>query len=111
MASDSVTRNIGRVTRRVPGLRKVPVVMLISAAEVALVARDHLMLLTPAERRRLITLVRIGRGRRNRLTAQQRRELEMLIGKVQARRFMGDAISKMSPVRLPRRLVYGRRGH
>ncbi len=109
MASGSVTRNVGRVTRRVPGLRRVPVVMLVSAAELALVARDHLMLLTPAERRRLVTLVRIGRGRRDRLTEAQRRELELLMGKVQARRFMGDAIARLSPVRLPRRLVYGRR--
>ena len=109
MASESITRNIGRVTRRVPGLRRVPVVMLISAAELALVARDHLMLLTPAERRRLITLVRVGRGRRDRLTAAERRELELLMGKLQARRFMGDAITRVSPVRLPRRLVYGRR--
>ncbi len=109
MASDSVTRNIGRVTRRVPGLRRVPVVMLVTAAELALVARDHLMLLTPAERRRLVTLVRIGRGRRDRLTDAQRRELELLMGKLQARRFMGDAVTRLSPVRLPRRLVYGRR--
>jgi hypothetical protein len=109
MASESMTRNIGRVTRRVPGLRRVPVVMLISAAELALVARDHLMLLTPDERRRLITLVRIGRGRRDRLSDAQRRELELLMGKLQARRFMGDAITRLAPVRLPRRLVYGRR--
>jgi hypothetical protein len=33
----------------------------------------------------------------------------MLIGKLQARRFMGDAITRVSPVRLPRRVVYGRR--
>jgi hypothetical protein len=109
MASQRVTRNIGRVTRRVPGLRRVPVVMLITTAELALVARDHLMLLTPAERRRLVTLVRVGRGRRDRLTEAEARELELLMGKLQARRFMGDAITRMSPVRLPRRLVYGRR--
>ncbi len=104
-----MTRNIGRVTRRVPGLRRVPVVMLISAAQLALIARDHLMLLTPAERRRLVTLVRIGHGRPSRLTDAQQRELQMLLGKLQARRFMGDAITRVSPVRLPRRMVYGRR--
>ncbi len=104
-----MTRNIARVTRRVPGLRRVPVVALVSAAELALVARDHMMLLTPAERRRLVTLVRVGRGRRDRLTDMERRELELLMGKLQARRFMGDAVNRLSPVRLPRRLVYGRR--
>ncbi len=103
-----MTRNIGRVTRRVPGLRRVPVVMLISAAQMALIARDHLMLLTPAERRRLVTLVRIGHGRRSRLTDAQQRELETLLAKLEARRFMGDAITRVSPVRLPRRILYGR---
>lgn len=103
-----MTRNIGRVTRRVPGLRRVPVVMLISAAQMALIARDHLMLLTPAERRRLVTLVRIGRGRRSRLTNAQQRELETLLAKLEARRLMGDAITRVSPVRLPRRILYGR---
>ena len=109
MVRRSTTRNIARVTRRVPGLRRVPVVALVSAAELALVARDHMMLLTPAERRRLVTLVRVGRGRRDRLTDMERRELELLMGKLQARRFMGDAVNRLSPVRLPRRLVYGRR--
>lgn len=109
MASHSVTRNVARVASHVPGLRKIPVVALVSTAELALVARDHLMLLTPAERRRLVTLVRIGRGRRSRLSDGQRRELELLMGKLQARRFMGDAITRVSPVRLPKRLVYGRR--
>ncbi len=104
-----MTRNIGRVTRRVPGLRRIPVVMLISAAQVALLARDHVLLLTPAERRRLITLVRIGHGRRSNLTAAQQRELQMLLGKLESRRLMGDAITRVSPVRLPRRIIYGRR--
>jgi hypothetical protein len=82
--------------------------MLLSAAQLTLVARQHLLLLTPAERRRLITLVRIGRGRRNRLSAAQRRELEELLAKLEARRLMGDTITRFSPVRLPRRVVYGR---
>jgi hypothetical protein len=109
MASDSMTRNIDRVTRRVPGLRRVPAVMLISAAQLTLIAREHLLLLTPAERRRLVTLVRIGRGRRSRLSGAQRRELDDLLAKLEGRRLMGDAITRVSPVRLPRRLVYGRR--
>ena len=58
MATESVTKTLGAVTRRVPGLRRVPVIVLISTAEVAL---------------------------------------------------LGDAVARLSPVRLPRRLVYGRR--
>lgn len=109
MATESVTKTLGAVTRRVPGLRRVPVIVLISTAEVALLARNHLMRLTPAERRRLVTLVRIGRGGRRRLTAAQRRELEHLLDKLEARALLGDAVARLSPVRLPRRLVYGRR--
>lgn len=109
MASGSVTKTLGVVTRRVPGLRRIPVVVLVSAAEVALIARNHLMLLTPDERRRLLVLVRIGRGRRSRLTNSQRRELEALLGKLEARSLFGDAVMRLSPVRLPRRMLYGRR--
>jgi hypothetical protein len=104
-----MTKTLGAATRRVPGLRRVPVVVLIAAGEVALLARDHLMRLTPEERRRLVTLVRAGRGRSSRLTSAQRRELERLLDKLEARTLLGDAVTKLSPVRLPRRLVYGRR--
>jgi hypothetical protein len=108
MASGSVTRTIGSATRRVPGLRRVPIVALVAAGELALLAYQHLMLLTPAERRRLLALVRAGRGSRSRLTNAQRRELETLLAKLEARRLMGDAVTRLSPVPLPRRLVYGR---
>lgn len=90
-----------------PGLRRVPVVALLSTAELALVARDHLRQLTPQERRRLVELVRIGRGRRRRLTPAQRGELEQLLDKLEARTLVGDAVTRLSPVPLPRRLVYG----
>jgi hypothetical protein len=83
--------------------------MLISAAEVALLARDHLMRLTPEERRRLAALVRTGRGRRSRLTGAQRRELERLLDKLEARTLLAETATRLSPVRLPRRLLYGRR--
>jgi hypothetical protein len=109
MASKSVTTSLGVATRRVPGLRRVPVVALVSAAEVALLARDHLMRLTPEERRRLVALVRAGRGRPSRLSNAQRRELAALLDKLEARALFGDAVTRLSPVPLPRRLVYGRR--
>lgn len=109
MASKSVTKALGSATRRVPGLRRIPVVLLISTAEVALLARNHLMRLTPDERHRLVGLVRAGRGRRSRLTAGERRELERLLDKLEARALLGDAVTRLSPVHLPRRLVYGRR--
>jgi hypothetical protein len=103
------TITLGKASARVPGLRRIPVVKLLSAAELALLARDHVARLSPSERRRLIVLVRVGRGRRSRLTEAERDELEALLGKLQARFLMGAAIDRLSPVPLPRRLVYGRR--
>jgi hypothetical protein len=107
--SGFVTHSLGRVSERVPGLRRVPVVRLLAAAELALLARDHVKRLSPAERRRLVTLVRVGRGRRSRLGDRDRRELEALLSKLEPRILMGEAVDRLSPVPLPRRLVYGAR--
>jgi hypothetical protein len=104
-----ITRTLGRTVERVPGFRRIPVVKLLSAGEIALLAREHLMRLTPAERRRLVVLVRVGRGRRSRLTESERDELEALLAKVQPRLLVGEAVDRLSPVPLPRRLVYGPR--
>jgi hypothetical protein len=104
-----VTRTAGKVADRVPGLRRVPVVQLLTVAELALVTRDHLMRVTPEERRRLVTLVRVGRGRRDRLTEAERLELENIVDKLAPRELVGEAVSKLSPVPLPRRLTHGPR--
>ena len=98
---------LGRASGRVPGLRRIPVVKLLSAAELALLARDHLVRLSPAERRRLVVLVRVGRGRRSRLTDAEYVELEELLVKLQPRLLVGEAINRLSPLPLPRRLVFG----
>lgn len=109
MPSGLITHTLGRATERVPGLRHVPVMKLVLTAEVALLARDHLARLTPAERRRLFTLVRTGRGRRSRLSAKERDELEELLLKLQPRALFGGTVDRLSPVPLPARLLYGRR--
>jgi hypothetical protein len=103
-----ITRTLGRTAERVPGFRRIPVVKLLSAAEIVMLAREHMQRLTAAERRRLLVLVRVGRGRRSRLTESERGELEALLAKVQPRLLVGEAVDKLSPVPLPRRLVYGR---
>jgi hypothetical protein len=108
MPGGIVTHALGRATERVPGLRRIPVFKLLSAAEIALLARDHLGRLTPGERRRLVALVRIGRGRRSRLTPEERGELEALLVKLAPRRLLGDTVDRLSPVPLPRRILYGR---
>jgi hypothetical protein len=90
-------------------LKRVPLVKLLAAAELALLARDHLRRLTPAERRRLLSLVRAGRGRRRNLSAHERAELTALIAKVEPRLLAGAAAERLSPVPLPRRLLFGPR--
>jgi hypothetical protein len=90
-------------------LRRVPVLRLLAAAEVAVLARDHLRRLTPGERRRLVALLRTGRGRPSNLSEGDRDELAGLVAKVQPRLLAGEAAERLSPVPLPRRLLYGPR--
>ena len=92
-----------------PGLKRLPVLKLIAIGEVALLARSHAMKLSGDERRRLIALVRKGRGRRTRLSPEEREELSKLVAKAEPRLFAGVVADKLSPVPLPRRLVRGRR--
>jgi hypothetical protein len=94
---------------RIPGLKRLPVMKLIAIGEVALLARSHAMRLSGDERRRLIALVRKGRGRRSRLSDAEREELSKLVAKAEPRLFAGAVADKLSPVPLPRRLVRGRR--
>jgi hypothetical protein len=107
VSSRLLNMTLGKASGRVPGLRHIPVVKLLAAAELALLARDHIGRLSPPERRRLIALVRVGRGRRSRLTDDERDELAGLLAKFQPRLLMGEAIDRLSPVPLPRRLVFG----
>ena len=101
------SRVIARGTRRIPGLRRLPMLKLLAIAEIALVARDHLSKLEPAERRRLVQLVRKGRGRRTNLTDPEREELATLVAKAEPRLFVGLTADRLSPVPLPRRITHG----
>jgi hypothetical protein len=94
---------------RVPGLRRLPVLKLLSIAEIAMLARSHATRLTPDERRRLIGLVRKGRGRSTRLTDAERDELRELVTKTEPRLFIGASADRLSPVPLPRRVIEGKR--
>jgi hypothetical protein len=104
-----LTRSLTGAAGRIPGLRRLPAAKLLAAGEVAMLARQHISRLTPDERRRLYELVRSGRGRPSNLSAQERSELSVLIAKVEPRVFAGEAVERLSPVPLPRRLVYGNR--
>jgi hypothetical protein len=103
------TTAIAAGVRRVPGLKRLPVLKLLAIGEIALLARAHAVKLSAEERRRLLALVRLGRGRRNRLSAEDRAELEQLVRKAEPRIFVGEAADRLSPVPLPRRLKHGPR--
>ena len=90
--------------------RGVPVVALLSAAEVAKLAKTHLDRLDGPERKRLLALVAKARGGAGALSASERGELARLLAKLQPRAFVGSAANHFSPVPVPKRLLYGRRG-
>jgi len=102
-------RLLPHVLSRVPGLRRLPVFRLLAIAEIAMLARKHYTKLDPAERARLIELVRRGRGTTSRLTPDEREELAVLTAKLEPREFAGLAADKLSPFPLPRRVVHGSR--
>ena len=109
-----LARTLARAATKAPGVKDLPVVKrlplvrLLAAAEVVLLTRDHVQRLTPPERRRVLTLLRVGRGRRSRLDDAQREELSTLVAKAEPRLLAGHAVEAISPIPLPRRLVYGR---
>ena len=90
--------------------RGVPVVALLSAAEVAKLAKDHLAKLRPGERRRLLALIAKARGGSAALSEHARAELGSLVATLEPRAFVGSAADHFSPVPVPKRLLYGPRG-
>jgi hypothetical protein len=89
--------------------RAVPLARLVLAGKIVLLAREHWHHLEPAERRRLLTLVRQGHGRPRNLSPGDRAELADLIHKADPWLFARLVAQRFSPVPLPSRLVRGRR--
>jgi len=87
----------------------IPLAKLLATARVLMLAWQHWHKLEPGERRRVITLVRVSGGRRGKLTPGERDELAGLIAKADPRLFAGLVAQRFSPVRLPGRVVRGRR--
>jgi hypothetical protein len=87
-----------------------PVVGVLLAAEVVLMARGHLVKLTGAQRRRLVTLVRQARGRPSSLGEAERQELGAILATLEPRLFLGSAARRLSPAPIPKRVLYGPRG-
>ncbi len=103
------SRTLALATSRVPGIRRIPVLKLLAIAEIGLLAHDHLMRLAPAERRRLLRLVRVAHGRPSSLAQSEREELADLVSKLEPRLLAGEAVDRLSPLPIPRRITHGRR--
>jgi hypothetical protein len=83
----------GRAVRALPAAR------LIVLGELLLLAREHLHKLEPQERRRVMELVRRGRGRPRNLSERERKELARLVEKAEPREFLGNAAKRVVGVR------------
>jgi hypothetical protein len=109
MPSPFVNQALGQVARRLPYLKRLPIMRLLALGEIMVLAKEHLEKLEPNERRRLVVLLRDARGRPRNLSRREREELEALIDKAEPRLFAGSAAEKLSPVPLPGSVVRGRR--
>jgi hypothetical protein len=90
--------------------RGVPIARLLLVGEVALMARRHITRLDRSDRRRLIALLLRARGSAGRLSYSERAQLAGLLARLEPRLFLGSALARLSPVPLPKRLLYGPRG-
>lgn len=63
-----------------------------------------------AQRRRLLALARKSGGRPGSLSEKEREELAALLADLEPRLFLGSTLRRLSPMPLPKRLLYGPRG-
>jgi hypothetical protein len=85
----------------------VPLARLLVVAELAVELRRHVAKLEPAERARLLALLRQARGGPHALTQDERRELLGLVARMEPQAFIGMAVKRASPVPVPRGLIEG----
>jgi hypothetical protein len=88
----------------------IPIGAIFLAGQVAAIAWAHLAKLDGAQRRRLLALVAQSRGRPGSLSKSEREELAALFSILEPRLFLGSATKRLSPVPVPKRLLYGSRG-
>jgi hypothetical protein len=103
MPSPFMNVAVARAAERLPGLRRLPLARLVILADVAILAKTHLDRLTPAERRRLLMLVKDAKGRPRNLSQHQRSELEGLIAKIEPKDFASQAVERLTPLGKRRR--------
>jgi hypothetical protein len=83
---------------------------LLLAGEMTLIAGRHIAKLDGTQRRRLVSLLGQARGRPSSLTEAERREVLALIAVLEPRLFLGSAVRTVSPLPVPKRILYGPRG-
>lgn len=89
----------------------IPVARVLLVGEIGLLAAQHLARLDRAQRRTLLTLLVASHGRPARLRPVERAELMLLLARLEPRLFLGHTVQRLSPMPLPKRLLYGpRRG-
>jgi hypothetical protein len=84
-----------------------PLARILLIGEIAVQAGRHVAKLDPSERARLLGLLRKARGRPAALAEDEREELFALVARMEPQAFVGSAVSRLSPVPVPRRLVEG----
>jgi hypothetical protein len=89
--------------------RGLPIVQIWTVGQLALLAGQHAAKLDPRERRRLVALIAEGRGHPSRLSDADAHELRRLVAKLEGRLFAGTAVNRLSPVPVPKRVLYGTR--
>ncbi len=89
---------VARAAERLPVLKRLPLARLGIVAEVAILAKEHLDLLTPKERRRLLILLRDARLWPANLSDKDRREFERIVAKLDPKAFAARAVAKFSPL-------------
>jgi hypothetical protein len=88
----------------------VPIGAVLIGAQVLAMAWAHLAKLDGAQRRRLLALLAQTRGRPGSLSQGEREELAALLAILEPRLFLGSATRRLSPLPVPKRLLYGPRG-
>ena len=86
------------ILNKVPLVRRIPIARLIIVAELAMLAGEHVGRLEPRERRRILELLRRGRGRPSNLSQRERAELAMLVAKAEPKLFARAVAKKFSPI-------------
>lgn len=83
---------------RLPVVKRIPVARLIVLAEIMILAGEHVGRLKPRERRRVLELLRRGRGRPRNLTPKERAELAALVAKAEPKLFARSVAKKFNPI-------------